>query len=228
MPKKEPNLDYLNKVTPEMVEGLFFMDYHCKKEIRWVRSPYLTAQHLAIYCATMDWSQVSNFRIHNMVDLIEPVDKDGKTKEVCEYHKEEFVPVYQLAEYIFDSRYAICPEMIATYLEGSLQKDLSGCYLGDESKVTLITNDDLGSHFVGTTPFADNQLFEISMLEGIEQTKHEFKQKYGEDGDFNHFLYCLLESANDEFYEQSNLYAEDDKHPAVDKFDGMLAVMKKV
>lgn len=219
MLNKEPNLDYLNKVTPEMVDGLFFMDYHCKKEIRWVRSPYLTAQQVAIYCATMDWSQVSNLRIHNMVDLIEPVDKDGKTKGICEYHEEEFIPVCQLAEYIFDSRYAITPEMIATYLEGSLREDLSGCYLGDESQVTLVTNDNLGSCFVGTTPFANYQLFDISSLEGIDQTKQEFKQKYGEDADFNDFLYSLLESANDDFY------AEGFDHPAAHKFDEMYGVM---
>ena len=165
---KETNMDNLNKVTPEMVEGLFFMDYHCKKEIRWVRSPYLSAQQVAIYCATIDWSQVSNFRVHNMVDLIELVDKDGNTKEDCEFLGKEFVAFCQLAEYIFDSRYAITPKILAMYLEGSLKKNLSGCYSGDESQITLNTNDELGSFFVGTTPFAYYQLFEISMLEGID------------------------------------------------------------
>lgn len=101
------NLDYITEVSPEELKGLFFMDYKSTEPLRWVRNPWTDARDLAIHTATMDWSNVMDFRVQSYEDLVQPVNEDGFSEYQCESRNINFVPECQKIEYLFGRSYRI-------------------------------------------------------------------------------------------------------------------------
>jgi hypothetical protein len=128
------DLDYINEVSPEELKGLFFMDYQDTNDVRWVRNPWMDCRDLAICTATMDWSNVENFRVQSYEDLVQPVNEDGFTKYQCESRNIDFVPECQKIEYLFGSRYTIDRDSFELFADfGSRGRLNKGLYFGSET-----------------------------------------------------------------------------------------------
>jgi hypothetical protein len=111
--------DYLNEVTKEDVEGLYFVDYKETQPTAWVRIPYMTLNQVMFEQMSFRKRKIRQFRVLPLETLIEPVNEDGLTEEefrlnACE--EDQFVPVMQKVEAIFDSRYRITRDMMRYYL----------------------------------------------------------------------------------------------------------------
>jgi hypothetical protein len=140
-------LNYLYELTKDDVKDYYMMDYRLYMDWkgkrvydRHVRHSYLTSRQLAIITATMDWSYAEKFRVHSFRDLIEPVNKDGKTKFECEYDKNEFIPVCQKAEYIFDSRYRVTRARLINLPDMNKEDFKQGIYMSHDMSITVYSS----------------------------------------------------------------------------------------
>ena len=122
-------LNYLYDLKKDDVKDYYFVDYELYKYnyrlgerdmiSSWIRESWLSSGDLAYITATNEWDHVKDFRIHSYKDLIEPVNKDGLTEDLCEFKEIEFEPVQQKIEHIFDDRYRITRDTLERVKEGN-------------------------------------------------------------------------------------------------------------
>lgn len=114
-----PNLDYLNEVTKEHVEGFYFVDYIDTKSCSWIRCPFQDINDVALSGLRAKQNGCKRYRVTPMVELIEPINRDGFTEDEFRWdapEDAEFIPVAQKVEAMFDSRYRITKEFMEFYL----------------------------------------------------------------------------------------------------------------
>ena len=153
MSNNTKQLEYLTEVTPEDVEGLFFLDYCDTQPVHWIRSPYNTLRDISIKLANLDYTQVERLRVQSLDELILPVNDSGLTRDECDQQGLEFVPECQKVEMIFGESYRITKGMLNKWKnqDGSWSCELGeGLYIGKKTGLLIADLSTISSPFVGS------------------------------------------------------------------------------
>lgn len=208
MSNEENDLGYLYEVTPEDVKGLFFLSYHDKETVSWIRSPYNTLRDISIKLAHLDPNQVERLNIQRLEELIVPVNDSGWTQRECDALGLEFVPFCQTVEWEFDKRYRITKERLSHLKEedGSLSCEMErGLYASNKTGLLIADLSTISSPFVGSEganedPDTTYYLFDLSChTRQIKKGMETLSERCRHMTDNQTLTSKLLEHALDEF-----------------------------
>lgn len=111
-----------NEISGDDVRGLFFMDYTYfegeERAPRWVRSPYMDCIDISQRMTKLNFSRVSNFRIHSLEDLIVMVDENGRTEIECLRKNIAFKSARQKIERLFGGAYKVSRKTLDFHTAG--------------------------------------------------------------------------------------------------------------
>ncbi len=209
-----------HSVSPESVEGLFFCDYQ-HSEQGWVQNPLMTATRVAMYCQQLDWSRVSDFRIHDYPSLVRPVDELGRDEVECGLCDVPFEPVRQRVEFLFGEEFRITPETLAIQLESTLSDDYEhGVFLGRETDTILLLSHQVGHPFrlcglASSEEPSGWQLVDASLIrDQLIQTQRVLERfLLPQEIDMNLFVSSLLEHSINDVVTRT----EPETHPVIEE-----------